>query len=305
VAQAGLAPVVEVSSVDDDRFGLDSRLSKATLADGTEVVLRINSSQAGDPRVRASFLAQHRVGAPTMYASDGVGACLLAFVPGRPLGERMAGAGVDDQTWKRTGSAYARVHAVRFPSPLQGTLGPTDLVLAPLDPVGQLHTKLDRVRPWVAQHQMHLLPAINRLHSVIERQAAHIRWETPCLTHGDPNLLNIIVGEDAVTLIDWDYPSVRYPLAELSALDEQVYLWGGPGLPPAFFAGYGREVPTDLLIIYRVVGCLSWLSGDDWTDLAGDRSIPETARQRLTRWHEQLLSWIQHIPDLSRSLGSR
>lgn len=76
------------------------------------------------------------------------------------------------------------------------------------------------------------------------------RAEVPCLAHGDSNPLNIIVGGHAVTLIDWDLPAVRFPLAELSALDEHVYLAGRDGLPPVFFTGYGRTVPADLLLAW-------------------------------------------------------
>jgi hypothetical protein len=43
---------------------------------------------------------------------------------------------------------------------------------------------------------------------------------------------------------------VRYPIDELSALDQHVYLNGAKGLPAAFNDGYGREVPRDLLLAY-------------------------------------------------------
>jgi hypothetical protein len=83
--------------------------------------------------------------------------------------------------------------------------------------------------------------------SFIGHRASNIRADVPCLTHGDANLLNITVAEQ-VTLIDCDFTAIRYLLAELSALDEHVYLTAGIGLPPAFFAGYGRAVPADLLL---------------------------------------------------------
>lgn len=304
VAEAGLAPVVEAAEIDDQGHGLDNTLIRATLEDGTEVLLRINPAKPTDPRVRARFLAQARVGAPRTYASDDSGAALLEFVPGRTLAEQLADGMADDRIWAGIGAAFARVHAVKFPAPLQGQLGPTELVLAPLDPVDQLHANVDRVQPWVQGNQPHLLPAIDSLHQLIDRRGAEIRSETPCLIHGDVNLLNIIVSEDAVTLIDWDGPAVRYPLDELSALDEHVYLCGGAGLPSAFFTGYGRDVAADLLLIYRIVGCLGWLSGDDWTEWADDESIPPPARQRLMRWHERLLRWTQRIPDLTRAIGA-
>lgn len=305
VSEAGLPPIVEATRIDDQGFGLDNVLTRATLEDGTEVLLRFNPAEKRAPRLRALFLARHQVGAPRLYASDDEGTSLLAFVPGRSLAEQIADIGADDQVWKRAGAAFARVHAVKFPAPLQGEFGANELVLTPLDPADQLHGNLDSVQPWVREEQRHILPAVDSLHQLIDRYAAEIRSETPCLTHGDANLLNVIVNEDAVTLIDWDTPAVRYPLDELSALDEHVYLCdGGAGLPPAFFSGYGRDVSVDLLLIYRMVGCLGWLSGDEWSDWAADKALPPSARHRLKRWHGRLLRWTQQIPDLTRAVES-
>ena len=108
-----------------------------------------------------------------------------------------------------------------------------------------------------------------------------------------------------MTLIDWDFPAVRYPIDELSALDEHVYLNGATGLPAAFFDGYGREVPRDLLLAYRMVGCLNWLSSDDWDQWARDTTVPAPARNRLDRWHDRLVEWVDQTPQLSdRLIGS-
>jgi len=123
----------------------------------------------------------------------------------------------------------------------------------------------------------------------------------PSRSRGDTNLLNIIASEQAVHLIDWDFPMVRYPLAELSALDEHAYLHGLDGLPAAFFAGYG-EVSAGLLVAYRIVGCFGWLSGDDWDAWNSDPSLPVLARIRLHRWHRRLEEWAKATPGLSAAL---
>jgi aminoglycoside phosphotransferase (APT) family kinase protein len=301
IAAARLPEVVSTEPVDEHGDGLDNLLTKATLADGREVLLRESRVQDVAPTLRAKFLEACGVGAPHLYAANDRGAMLVDFVPGRQLSEMLATDTVSDRTWELTGAAFARVHAVRFPAPLQGLVGPASVVLEPVDPVDQLMAALEGARPWLAQHQSQVLPVVDQLRSFIVRRADNIRAEVPCLIHGDANLLNIIV-EKQVTLIDWDFPAVRYPLAELSALDEHVYLTGGVGLPPAFFAGYGHAVPADLLLAYRMVGCLRWLSSAEWKRWEVDRAMPASARRRLGRWHERLLEWVGGIPALAQDL---
>jgi Phosphotransferase enzyme family len=172
-------------------------------------------------------------------------------------------------------------------------------MLHPLDPVDQLLSKINFSTSWVTHHRPNALPALGRLTDFVWRRVGEIRAERPCLVHGDANLLNIIVGDDQVTLIDWDFPGVRYPIDELSALDEHAYLNGAEGLPAAFFDGYGRDIPRDLLLAYRMVGCLNWLSSDDWDQWAHDSTVPAPARNRLALWHDRLVEWVDQMPQLS------
>ncbi len=302
VAAAGLPAVVSTEPVNEHGDGLDHLLTRGTLANGRQVLLRESRVQHAAPTVRATFLEACQVGAPRLLATTDEGAALVEFVPGRQLGSMLATGEVDGRTWELTGRAFARVHAVGFPAPLQGTVEPDSIVLAPVDPVEELLAELDTAQPWMAQHEPQVLPALQRLRVFIHHRANDIRAEVPCLTHGDANPLNIIVGEHQVTLIDWDVPAVRYPLAELSALDEHVYLAGSDGLPPAFFTGYGRTVPADLLLAYRMAGCLGWLASDDWTQWAADTTMPITARQRLHQWHHRLIQWVRQMPDLAQGL---
>ena len=144
--------------------------------------------------------------------------------------------------------------------------------------------------------------ALDRVATFVAAHATEIRAEAPAITHGDTNLLNIIASDRAVQLIDWDFPMVRYPLAELSALDEHAYLHGLDGLPGAFFSGYG-QVSAELLLAYRIVGCIGWLSGDDWDEWNADPNLPEVARTRLQRWRHRLLEWAKATPVLSTALA--
>ena len=118
----------------------------------------------------------------------------------------------------------------------------------------------------------------------------------PCLTHTDANFHNIIVGTDRATLIDWDFPAVRYPLEELEALEEHAYLNGMAELPPAFFAGYGKEVSRPLLRLHRIVGCLESLNeSTEWSEMADDSRLPSHLRSMLSSWDQQLRNWILRI----------
>jgi hypothetical protein len=135
------------------------------------------------------------------------------------------------------GEAYQQIHAVEFPAPLCGPFGPERLELAPCDPVALLHSKVEAVEPAVRSQRPTMVTSLARLRDRIDA-GQELRREVPCLVHSDANFHNIVVGTDRVTLIDWDYPAVRYPLEELERLEEHAYLHGLSELPAAFFAGY-------------------------------------------------------------------
>jgi aminoglycoside phosphotransferase (APT) family kinase protein len=97
-----------------------------------------------------------------------------------------------------------------------------------------------------------LMPLLDVLRERANARATDLRAEAPCLVHTDASFHNLILGDDRVTLIDWDYPAARYPLEELEALEEHAYLNGISELPNAFFAGYGRQVSRPLLRLRRI-----------------------------------------------------
>ena len=117
----------------------------------------------------------------------------------------------------------------------------------------------------------------------------------PCLAHTDANFHNIIVGADQVTLVDWDYPAVRYPLEELEALEEHAYLNGVVELPGRLLRRLrqGRLAPAPADPPHRE------LLGDaelDGVVRHGSRqSIPPGQRSMIRRWDEQLRDWIYRI----------
>ena len=68
------------------------------------------------------------------------------------------------------------------------------------------------------------------------------------------------------------------------------------------FLATGRSRPS-FLLAYRIVGCIGWLSGDDWDEWNADPNLPEVARTRLQRWRHRLLEWAKATPVLSTALA--
>ncbi len=304
VAVAELPAVAVIEPADPASYGLDNRLTLGVLEDGQAVLLRQNSDVLVSPRPRVDFLRRNGIPMPNLYAADDAGNSLWEFIPGRPLADLVATGACNDTVWHQTGAALATVHAVIFPAPLQGPINAESVTLRPVDPVDQLQEKIQSNQRWAERHRPPLVHVLDRVASFTAARSAQIRAERPTVTHGDVNLLNIIAGPERVQLIDWDNPLVRYPLIELAALDEHAYLHGyHDGLPAAFFTGYGREVPADLLLAYRIVGCIGWLSGDDWTAWQNDPALPDLARKRTHRWHTRLQRWADETPNLIGSLA--
>jgi aminoglycoside phosphotransferase (APT) family kinase protein len=295
VAAAALPPVASTRVLREQ--GFDNQLLVGVLVDGRQVLLRQSLMSAPSPSARAKFLFLHDVGAPRLYAANDAGAVLVDYVPGETLAAAARRGTLSDREWHMVGTAYRRIHAVQFPTPLRGPFGPDHLELTPEDPVDLLHNKIDTAEPAVRTQRPALLPSLYKLRRRIDARAAEFRREVPCLAHTDANFHNIIVAPHQVTLIDWDYPAVRYPLEELGALEDHAYLNGVDELPAAFFAGYGRDVSRPLLRIHRIVGCLGTLSSSEWSDLAADSRYPEGQRSMIRRWNQQLGDWIHRIDD--------
>ncbi|MEV6715874.1 lipopolysaccharide kinase InaA family protein [Lentzea sp. NPDC051208] len=111
------------------------------------------------------------------------------------------------------------------------------------------------------------------------------------LLHNDVNLHNIIVSEDAATLIDWDNPGLGNPLDELAAFEEHLYLHGTV-LPQAFWTGYGSRPDPNLLRVHRIAGCVGWLASADWRQWEADRTLKPENLARVRNWRRLLAQWL-------------
>ncbi|WP_168207380.1 phosphotransferase family protein [Microlunatus elymi] len=306
VADSGLPSIQHLEALTGGAR-MDNKLTLVTLTNGQQLLARkpIAADDLQDQAPRSSFLAQLGIGFPKVYATAPDGSSLVEWIPGVSFADRLAAPETtpdpEDVVWTWLGESLAAVHAVTFPQPLQGPVGPTELTLKPQDPVDDLLASLNRARSWITQRGERPANLPDRLTGLLDKHAESIRAEHPCLLHGDNNLDNFIVTEHGVRVIDWDYPEVGYPLAELSALDEHAYLNGLlAGLPQAFWRGYGRTYPRELILLYRAIGCINWLTQDNWRGFQTDPAISDTMKQKLHRWHGLLTSWIDTLPDLLR-----
>lgn len=296
-------PKIRQLKVLTDSAGIDNTLTLITLADGRQLVARqpVVAGELGDQAPRAAFLERQHIGFPKVYATAADGSSLVEWISGTTLADyisaRHPAARTEDDVWQWLGASLAAVHAVKFPRPLQGPVGPKELTLTPQDPVDDLQQSLVRARRWIGQRNARLAIVPDRLGAMINEHAEAIRAEQPCLLHGDNNLDNFVVTDHDVRIIDWDYPCVGYPLAELSALDEHVYLNGiAEGLPASFWRAYGRTYPRELMLLYRAIGCMNWLAGDDWDGFQNNPGIIDTTRRRLRSWQHLLTDWVDTLP---------
>ncbi|MEZ0493648.1 phosphotransferase family protein [Kineococcus sp. TBRC 1896] len=141
-----------------------------------------------------------------------------------------------------------------------------------------------------------LAPLLDVLRVRIEERAEALRREVPCLSQNDANFHNIIVGDDGVTLIDWDFPAVRYPLEELAGLEGHAYLYGFPELPPAFFDGYGLPVSAPLLRLHRIVGDLGTLSSPGWAHMiSGSDDLTPPVLAMVRRFYSGWSAWFDDL----------
>ena len=292
VAEAGLP---EVTSYDElHGHGFDHRVVHATLADSQEVVLRSRKESWPLPVARARFLTEHDLPAPALLGGNEF-ATLYEYVPGEMLYHLIAEDRMTDATWRSVGTAFRRVHAVRFPSGLSGPFGADSLNLDAIDPVQDLHARIAAAVPRFEASLPFVLPHLPRLHAIIDAHADSLRQAPTALLHGDVFPTNIIVGPDRTTLIDWDFPRVADPAQEVSALDEWMYLAGGGNLADAFFDAYGPKPPkTDL---YRITGAIGWFGRGVFNGWEIDSALDEARTELVTGWRDSLVAYLTDLGD--------
>lgn len=196
-------------------------------------------------------LAEQGVGvAPRIPAGDGRrhvdGVWVEAFLEGRPP--------ADEDDWAATAAAIARVHEVTTDWPqrpgfldaasLQTTSTGGDVDLGAMAP--ETASALRGV--WRA------LPEAPR-----------------CVVHGDLSSRNVLVGEDLVTILDWDEARVDVPWFDLAALPRATWPMDGDAR------------------LVRAAG-LAWEVASNWT------SDPAYARQRLLELRDEVSGGSGEVP---------
>jgi aminoglycoside phosphotransferase (APT) family kinase protein len=292
VARAGLPEVTLFEQLRG--HGFDHEILRATLADSQQVVLRHQEQEPRQlPLGQARFLAEHDVPAPALLGGNEF-ATLYEYVPGDMLSALVAEDRMTDDKWRSAGTAFRRLHAVRFPKGVKGVFGPDELVLRPADPATDLHEMLVEAEPNLKVNVPFVLPHLPRLHEVIDDNAEALREAPTALLHWDVYPANVIVGPAETTLIDWGEPRVGDPAKEIAALDEHIHLINGSQLPEAFFETYGpRSQPNTA--IHRLTGAIGWFS---WGPFAGweiDPDLSPTQTTQVTNWRTTLVSYLTDI----------
>jgi phosphotransferase family enzyme len=291
---AQLPPAVGVESLHGR--GFDNEIVVAALGGGRKVVLRRWKRPRPPEAVRAAFLAGQHVPAPAVLATSGE-ASLQEFVPGVLLGDLIESGNCTPASWRSVGVAFRKVHAVRFPPRVSGSVLPDQVVLMPCDPVEVLHRQAGGAVAGLRRAFPTLATCIDDLHEVIESAGPALRRSKTALGHGDINMWNIVVGPRRTTLIDWDHPRICDPAMEVALLDKHAALFNGEGLHPAFFEGYGRPSREPNTSIHRVVQTLAWAMSVDWQQFQADPGLPLEIRERTSQWLSMLLVYVERLPE--------
>jgi hypothetical protein len=284
--------------------GFDNEVHVVRLADGRQVVLR-RGRRARDPEIaRAAFLQAHGVPAPRLLAAHRH-ASLYEFAPGELLGDLIESGRATDRMWELVGLAYRRVHDVSFPSRLEGEFGPRRLILRPVDPVEQLHTRLKECAPGLRRRCRGALVYLPALHELVDSAAGPLQSATTALLLADDNMWNVIADAegDRAWLIDWDGPQVGDPAMEVALLDKHASLFNGGGLPAAFFVGYGQPATEPNTSLHRVIQTVRWAASRDWGELE-EQDLPPEQKERARGWLRTLLAYVAQLPDHIERLRS-
>jgi aminoglycoside phosphotransferase (APT) family kinase protein len=294
VASAGLPAVVSFRPVRG--HGFDHEILHATLADSRQVVIRHRPQESRPlPLTQARFLADHDVPAPELLGGNEF-ATLYGYAPGEMLSALVAEGRVSDHDWRSAGTAFRRLHAVRFPSRLTGIFEADGLNLRPRDPVAALHEQLDQAEPILKVNLPVVVRHLPRLHVLIDENAQPLRDAPTALLHWDVNPANIIVGPDQTTLIDWGDARVGDSAKEIAALEEHIYLIDrSPQLPASFYETYGPR-PTNTAL-HRLTGALTWYTEGNFDGWDLEEDLDPALQAKVDAWREGLATYLSDIGD--------
>lgn len=276
--------------------GFDTMVTRATLADGQQVILRQFRTSRPPEHQRARFLASHGVPAPAFLAGNDR-ASLHAFVPGVLLGDLIEAGAVTADHWRSVGRAFRKIHDIRFPALLMGEVAPDRIILHPYDPVAQIHGWIDGARSGLQERSPRVVTQLPILHEIVDHAAIPLRAAGTSLGHGDINMWNVIVSSEKTTPIDWDYPRICDPALEVALLDKHASLFNGHGLDNAFFEGYGRPASEPTTSIHRVVATLQWVTSADWAEFERDPVLPAELKERARDWQVTLWEYVERLTE--------
>jgi aminoglycoside phosphotransferase (APT) family kinase protein len=292
VASAGLPAVVSFRPVRGN--GFDHQILHATLADSRQVVLRHRPQEPRPlPLAQARFLAEHDVPAPELLGGDST-ATLYEYAPGEMLSALVAERRITDDDWRSAGTAFRRLHGVRFPSKVDGIFEADGLILRPRDPVAALHEQLVSAEPVLKVNLPVVIPHLPRLHDLIDENAEPLRAAPTSLLHWDMNPANIIVGPTQTILIDWGDTRVGDAAKEIAALEEHIYLIDrSPRLPDAFYEAYGPR-PANTAI-HRLTGAFSWYTEGNFDGWELEEDLDPALRRKVDTWRSGLATYLSRL----------
>lgn len=281
--------------------GFENRIYRVELVDGQSCILRCYPQARPLETNRAAFLAQFDLPAPRLLACS-EWAALWSYIPGRLLGDLIEAGQADERIWRALGHAFRRIHKVRFPHGLTGTVTAEGLNLEFRDPVEQLHSWIEQARAGLERRLPEIVELLPELQRCVDRAAQALRQDSVSLGHGDIHMWNTMVNAEGVYLIDWDLPVVTWTTSEIALLDKHTALFNGLGLPEAFFQAYDSELNRDLLLLYRVVHSLTWLASDDWEEFE-QSGLPSEQIQRTRNWYAYLLAYAKRLEEQLQTLS--
>ena len=270
--------------------GFDNIVRRVELADGRIVVSRTDR-QFGEVAIRRNCLLIER-GVPTPVALAATEpSALFDCAPGTLLGDLIDTDTSSAAAWRAVGAAYRQVHAIDADVDVITAVG-VDAVT--MDPVARAHADVAAASRGVERRLPDAIHRLGALHELIDTAAPSLRCAPLRLLHGDVNMWNVLVDDQAACIIDWDDPAIGDPAREIALLDKHASLFIGVGLDAAFFHGYGQSAIEPNTSLYRLILTLSWAASSDWDNWDRQR-LPNELRRRTAGWLQTLLAYLADI----------